>query len=267
VRAVHVGPPEGTHGQVERFAVRLSAAEFRAGLEQDVATGVRAVVDRARAADVTVTTEVRFGHPAAELIRAARTGSLLVVGSRGRGSLAGSILGSVSQSCAQYAEGAVVVVRGHRPDPGSGRVVVGVDGSRGSVRALRFAHDASAHRGAVLEVVHTWTVPYAGFAGPVAWAQDALDEVEDRASATLRDSVRRAAIDATRARVRTYLVQGPSAPSLLEVAAGADLLVVGSRGYGGWKGLLLGSVSTRCVTQAPCPVAVIHDGDDTDTAD
>jgi nucleotide-binding universal stress UspA family protein len=160
----------------------------------------------------------------------------------------------------------VVVVRGHRPDTGSGRVLVGVDGSRGSVRALRFALDAAAHRGAVLEVVHTWTVPYMGFASPVAWAQETLDEVEAQASATLRDSVRRAAIDATRVQVKTYLVQGPSAPSLLEVAAGADLLVVGSRGYGGWKGLLLGSVSTKCVTQAPCPVAVIHDGGDTDTA-
>jgi nucleotide-binding universal stress UspA family protein len=264
VRAVSVWHPDGTPEQIQRFAGPRAVAEFRAGLERQVATGVRAEAERVRAADVTVTTEVRYGHPVQELIREAGVGSLLVVGSRGRGSVTGSVLGSVSQSCAQYAQGTVVVVRGRLPDTAARRVVAGVDGSPQSVRALRFAHDAAALRGAVLEVVHTWTVPYLGFTGPVPWPQEVLDEVEEQASATLKDSVRRAAVDA-RAQVKSYLVQGPTAPSLLAAAEGADLLVVGCRGYGGWKGLLLGSVSTQCVTRAPCPVAVTHDNDKADT--
>jgi nucleotide-binding universal stress UspA family protein len=265
VRAVHVWQVDGTPEQSRRFDPDSSSA-LRTRLEQDVATGVRTVVERAGADDQTVTVEVRPGHPAQELLRVAGADSLLVVGSRGRGSLAGSVLGSVSQNCAQYADGTVVVVRGDRPDSDARRVVVGVDGSSHSVHALRFAHDAAARRGAVLEVVHTWTVPYLGFASPVPWPDEVLDDVAAQASATLRDSVRRAAVDGTRAQVKTYLVQGPPAPSLLEAAEGAGLLVVGSRGYGGWKRMLLGSVSTQCVTRAPCPVAVTRDNDEPDTA-
>ncbi|HEX5200498.1 MAG TPA: universal stress protein [Actinoplanes sp.] len=257
VRAVHVWQPAAAAGP-ER--------DVTAGLERDVTAGVRAVVERSGATDLPVAADVRPGHPARELIRAAGADALLVVGSRGRGGFAGSVLGSVSQSCAQYADGTVVVVRGDRPDPAARRVVVGVDGSAHSVRALRFAHDAAARRGAVLEVVHTWNPSHLGFASPVPWSQDLLDEVAAEATATLRESVRRGGIDRAAARVRTYLMQGPPAPSLLEVAAGADLLVVGSRGYGGWKGLLLGSVSTQCVTRAPCPVAVTRDRDEAHTA-
>ncbi|WP_203789142.1 universal stress protein [Paractinoplanes rishiriensis] len=264
VRAVNVWHPNGTAQQTERLAALTSVTGLRERLGRDVAAGVRAVVEGAGATDVAVTTDVRHGHPAQGLIREAGVDSLLVVGSRGRGSLAGSVLGSVSQTCAQYAQTPVVVVRGDRPDSATKRVVAGVDGSPHSVRALRFAHDAAAHRGAELQAVHTWTVPYMGFAGPMAWPQDALDEIEAQSATTLRDSVRRAALDATRAQLKAYLVQGPPAASLLELAEGADLLVVGSRGYGGWKGLLMGSVSTHCVTHAPCPIAVIHDDGDAD---
>ncbi len=82
-----------------------------------------------------------------------------------------------------------------------------------------------------------------------------------QASETLRESMRRGSVDGTRSDVELRLVEGSPALSLLHAAEDADLLVVGSRGYGGWKGLLLGSVSTQCVTQSPCPVAVIRDHD------
>ncbi|GIF01055.1 universal stress protein [Paractinoplanes rishiriensis] len=252
VRAVHVWHEDGA-------AALPSVAELRERLEHDVTAGVRAVAERAGATDVPVTVEIRHGHPAQELIQAAGAGTLLVVGSRGRGTVAGSLLGSVGQSSAQYAQGPVVVVRGPRRDNPAGRVVVGVDGSAPSAPALRFARDTAVARGAVLQVVHTWTVPYMGFAGPVAWPQEAIDDVAAQASQVLLDSLRGAGIDDARAGVELSLVQGPPAATLLEIADGADLLVVGSRGYGGWKGLLLGSVSTRAVTQAPLPVAVIRD--------
>jgi nucleotide-binding universal stress UspA family protein len=265
VRAINVWQPSGSPREVERISALDSVAELRAGLLDEVTSSVRAVVERTKAMDVAVTPQVVYGHPVRELIREAGTESLLVVGSRGRGSVAGSMLGSVSQSCVQYANGTVVVVRGRRPDSAAGRVVVGVDGSARSVHGLRFADDAAGLRGAALQVVHAWTLPYLGFAGRSGALSDAaVDEVAVQASETLRDSMRRGSVDATRPDVEMWLVEGLPAPSLLQAAQNADLLVVGSRGHSGWKGLLLGSVSMLCVTQSPCPVAVIRDQDGDD---
>ncbi|WP_203789195.1 universal stress protein [Paractinoplanes rishiriensis] len=266
VRVVNVWHPTDDPQEIERLMELQSVVQLRAGLVDEVASSVRAVVEQAQATDVAVTSEVLYGHPVRELIRTADTDSLLVVGSRGRGSLTGSILGSVSQGCAQYANGHVVVVRGRRPDPAAGRVLVGVDGSSTSVQALRFADQEARARGAALQVVHAWTLPYLGFAGRSgSLPQDAIDEFAARAGETLRDSMRRGSIDATRPDVEMWLVEGLPNLSLLQAAGNADLLVVGSRGYGGWKGLLMGSVSAQCVTQAPCPVAVVRGGDDNPT--
>jgi nucleotide-binding universal stress UspA family protein len=74
--------------------------------------------------------------------------------------------------------------------------------------------------------------------------------------------MRRGAVDPMRSDVEMWLVEGSPNLSLLQAAGNADLLVVGSRGYGGWKGLLIGSVSAQAITQSPCPVAVIRDNDD-----
>jgi nucleotide-binding universal stress UspA family protein len=135
VRAINVWQSSGTPQEIERLAALQTVADLRTHLPQEVTSSVRALVEPAQAADVAVTSEVVYGHPAQQLIHAAGTDSLLVVGSRGRGSLAGAMLGSVSQSCVQYAQGTVVVVRGRRPESAAGRVVVGVDGSATSVRS------------------------------------------------------------------------------------------------------------------------------------
>lgn len=265
VRAVNVWHPTDDPRETERLAALQSVTDLRAGLVDEMTSSVRAVVDRVGATGVAVTSEVLYGHPVRELTRTAGADSLLVVGSRGRGSLTGSLLGSVSQGCAQYANGPVVVVRGHRPETPAGRVVVGVDGSFSSVQALRFADQEARARAAALQVVHAWRLPYLGFAGRSgSLPQDVVDEFAARAGETLRGSLRRASIDTTRPDIEMWLVEGLPNLSLLHAAENADLLVVGSRGYGGWKGLLLGSVSAQCVTQAPCPVAVIRDSDPTD---
>ena len=78
--------------------------------------------------------------------------------------------------------------------------------------------------------------------------------------------LRHASVDTTRPDVEMWLVEGLPNLSLLHAAGNADLLVVGSRGYGGWKGLLMGSVSAQCVTQAPCPVAVVRNGEPSDAS-
>jgi nucleotide-binding universal stress UspA family protein len=260
VRAINVRHPGHSPAEVEWLAAQQSIADLRAQLVQEVSSDVRAVAERVAATDVPVTCEVLYGHPADELIRTAGTDSLHVVGSRGRGSLTGTMLGSVSQSSAQYGNGTVVVVRGRGSDATARPVVVGVDGSSASIAALRFADEAARLRGATLRVVHAWTMPYLGFAGPATrLPQDAIDDLHGLAEAALRESIDRASLDVSKSTVELSMVHGGAAPSLLQAAEDADLLVVGSRGFGGWKGLLLGSVSMQSVTQSPCTVAVVRD--------
>jgi nucleotide-binding universal stress UspA family protein len=109
-------------------------------------------------------------------------------------------------------------------------------------------------------VVHAWSLPYLGFAGRSgALSPQAVDEIAARAGETLRQSMRRASIDPARPDVEIWLVEALPHEALLHAAGNADLLVVGSRGHGGWKGLLTGSVSARCVAQSPCPVTVVRE--------
>lgn len=137
------------------------------------------------------------------------------------------------------------------------KIVVGVDGSEASLDALRWALDEGRLRAATVEVVLAWySSAVTGLASVGAFparelveqsARTQLDEIEATAGlADLTDPV-----------VHTRLVESHAAPALLEAAADADLLVVGSRGHGAFSGMLLGSVSQHCVTHAPCPVVVV----------
>ncbi|MGQ0824489.1 MAG: universal stress protein [Actinomycetota bacterium] len=135
------------------------------------------------------------------------------------------------------------------------RIVVGVDGSEPSHRALHWALVEARLRGARLDVVHTWHMPYATaspYSPPTAWDPQLF---EDEGRALLDAAVANA--DTSAVEVHRLLSAGAAAPTLIETAKGADLLVVGSRGRGGFAGLLLGSVSQQVVHHAPCPVVVI----------
>jgi nucleotide-binding universal stress UspA family protein len=138
-------------------------------------------------------------------------------------------------------------------------IVVGVDGSPPSERALAWAVDEAAAHGDDLLLVHAWAYPsimaisYGGPTVPV-FAQEDMEKVSN-------ELVEQAA-DAARARapalvVTTRLVQGHAAAALVEAARGARMLVVGSRGLGGFKGMLLGSISTSCVHHATCPIVIV----------
>jgi nucleotide-binding universal stress UspA family protein len=139
------------------------------------------------------------------------------------------------------------------------RIVVGVDGSDESQRALAFALEEAKLRGAELDVVHAWHYPPvagSGFAPPVDEA--VYKTVADAAQELVDDAVevaRAAGVEA-----RGAAVEGPPAETLVEVADGADILVVGSRGRGGFTGLLLGSVSQQCAHHARCTVAIVPRG-------
>jgi nucleotide-binding universal stress UspA family protein len=127
----------------------------------------------------------------------------------------------------------------------TGRIVVGVDGSEGSACALQWALDEAARRHARLDVVHVWNYPWVvaprGRRRPGWDARNVAVAREVLADATRTVPVGPDAVDA-----RRILGEGPAAEVLLRAAVGADLLVVGSRGRGGFVGLLLGSVSHQC---------------------
>jgi nucleotide-binding universal stress UspA family protein len=138
---------------------------------------------------------------------------------------------------------------GTGPQQGSGRIVVGVDGSGPSEEALRWAVGQARLTGQPVEAVTSWRVPVNYGVGPLTdldWEGDA--------AAALRDTVAKVAgADGVAQRV----LQGHPAQVLLDAAAGAALLVVGNRGRGGFKGMLLGSVSQHVLANASCPVVVV----------
>lgn len=144
------------------------------------------------------------------------------------------------------------------------RIVVGVDDSPGGNAALRFALEEARLRGAVLHAIHAWVMPlYEGVPGPFVVGLPPgppLDEVREelaRAASDVLDRALAAAMPAGGVEVRREVVEGAPARVLLDAAEDAELLVVGSRGHGGFVGLLLGSVGAQCARHSPCPVAVV----------
>lgn len=149
------------------------------------------------------------------------------------------------------------------------KIVVGVDGSPGGLEALRWALTEARLRGTAVQVVHAWMVPLID-ALPEPWAIGSPplgpsdDEVHEHLEAAARSVLDASLAEARSAdpgvEVRGELVEARPAAALLAAAEDADLLVVGSRGRGGFAGLLLGSVSAQCVHHAPCPVMVVPSG-------
>jgi nucleotide-binding universal stress UspA family protein len=135
----------------------------------------------------------------------------------------------------------------------TGVVVVGVDGSEGARRALQWAAEEATLRGAALRVVHVWSyLDQAGEAFDPAYG-------EDDARQRLDQAIAGAGIEAGGLDVDQRTVCDLAARGLLDSAADADLLVVGARGSGGFRGLLLGSVSQQVAQHAPCPVVIVPD--------
>lgn len=149
---------------------------------------------------------------------------------------------------------------------GKGSIVVGVDGSSESKAALRWALDEARLRQAKLRCVHAWLFPSVTGPNGVATrlAAEVFETLRDDADELL-ESVIADVVSETDADVEIVrsVVEGPPATALIAASDGADLLVVGSRGLGGFRGLLLGSVGQQCVHHASCPVVIVR----TPTAD
>ncbi|MDF3301494.1 universal stress protein [Streptomyces tropicalis] len=135
------------------------------------------------------------------------------------------------------------------------RVVVGVDGSPSSYAALRWAARYARQVGAVVEAIHVWDTPSA-----IGWSGPAIDPDFDLEQARQRfaDELRAVYSDEHPSGVEEHLVEGDPSEVLIRASDGADLVVVGSRGRGGFARAMLGSVSQRCAQHAACPVVVVR---------
>lgn len=149
-----------------------------------------------------------------------------------------------------------------------GTIVVGVDGSESAERALRWAVEEGRLRGATVEAVlvypppglPSYYAPYAGEAVLPAPSEEEREEVVTQAEAALLRSVEAVTGPEERDSVRRIAVCDYNpAEALIRLSKDADLLVVGTRGLGGFKGLVLGSISTKIVHHAECTVVVVHD--------
>ncbi len=142
--------------------------------------------------------------------------------------------------------------------PSGSTIVVGVDGSEGSLEALRWAGRQATLTRASLHVVTAWAFPEHRTPFGIVFDLESIADPTARARKELDRAITATLGSHTDFEVRADVVPGDEAPVLLDAARGADLLVVGSRGLGSFAGMVLGSVSERCVRHAECPVVVVR---------
>lgn len=218
----------------------------------------RRAVDLARSfgLGIDVSGETVLGAPGYAVASAAREDDIVVVGATSHPGRHTDVLGSVATVVAYRAHGPVVVVHGaDRPSPGLGRIVVGIDGSPCSDEALRWAVDEAARSGAEVELVHAWSYPY-----PSArhGGSDPRHEMRVDAMRTLEAAECRARTQCQQVRVHSVVSEDNPAKALIDAGRSADLVVVGSRGRGGFAALVLGSTSRTVLQHASVPVALVR---------
>jgi nucleotide-binding universal stress UspA family protein len=225
-----------------------------------------AAIARDREPRIEVTAQAATDSAAQALVQESVGSGLVVVGTRGRGKLAASTLGSVATAVSAHAYAPVVVVRGGEAvAPGPDRpVVVGVDGSPAAADALRFAVDAAQAAGATLKIVGAWLVNHAEWTRAYWLATNPADDPQRAANLAAERVVREAADAAAELapslKVQTYVHAGDPATVIVDLAGDdAALVVVGSRGRGALAGMVLGSVGHGVVHAARCPVAVVKE--------
>lgn len=222
--------------------------EGRSLLEHATATA------REAAEDIEIISDMVAGPSVPTLVDASRDASMVVTGSRGRGALARGLLGSVSNGLVRHAACPVAVIHDEDPlmaHPAQAPVVVGIDGSPASEKAVAIAFEEASLRGVDLMAVHAWSdsmvfeFPGTDWSTLQAMGEETLSERLAGWQERYPDVL-----------VRRTVVADRPAHQLLEQAESAQLLVVGSHGRGGFAGMLLGSVSTAVINNARMPVIV-----------
>lgn len=234
-----------------------------AGLRSTRERGLSALADgiRQQQPDLKVETMLVEGGPTEALIEETEHARLLVLGSRGLGGWTGLIVGSVTVQVTTHAHCPVVVIP---PDlrPRAQKVptvVVGVDGSKASAKAIDFAFDQAEALHAQVLAVHAWSSPFRTYEDDGrSMLQFDENEVMESARVLVAEAVAGAASDHPDVTWHTRLASGPPARAILHAAESAELVVVGFRGRGGFTGLLLGSVSQAVLHHALRPTAIVR---------
>jgi nucleotide-binding universal stress UspA family protein len=222
-------------------------------------------LDKARAEaaaadpDLPVDTVLREASPVVTLVTESDDAELVVLGSRGLGGFTGLVIGSTAVELAGRAHCPLVVVRAEAAsERTAGPVVVGVDGSPVGEAAIAFAYEQASARRTDLVAVHAWSdlvleAAYTSGAAAIDFAP-----LEQRAAETLAERLAGWQEKYPDVRVTREVARDRPARALLRHAGHAQLLVVGTRGRGGFRGLLLGSTSQHLLHHADCPVAVVR---------
>lgn len=222
---------------------------------QEVVDGAVALA-RERAPGVAVSAEMVPGGPSKALIEAGGAAEMVVVGCHGAGTLTGLVLGSVALQVATHAPCPIVIVRHLEPHPVR-EVVVGADGSASCQAAIGFAFAEAALRRARLRAVLAWTHPAPAVPAdvrPVVFDPALVADEEERVLAESLAGWQERFPDVE---VVRDVVRGRAPRVLAAASAGVELLVVGTRGRGGFPGLMLGSVSHAMLHHARCPLAIV----------
>jgi len=221
------------------------------------AVNQRAVdVTRSFGLGVDVSGETVLGSPGYALVGAAHAEDLIVVGSTSHPGRLTDVLGSVATLITHRAHCPVVVVHGSdRRDAVVSRIVVGVDGSPGSQAALDWSIDEAMRCDAELVLVHGWIYPYQG---PRTGITEPRDDMRLDAMRTLEACAFRVRELAPALRCHSIISEQSPAKAIIDAGKDADLVVVGSRGHGGFAALLLGSVSRTVLQHAQVPVAIVR---------
>ncbi len=234
----------------------LDDRALQANAERIVADAELALADTG----AKIATQVEVGDPASVLAELSEEADMIVIGSRGRGGFADRLLGSVSSALPAHAHCPVVVVPVHKegkPFTPIERIVVGVDGSEIASTALQKAVDEAVVWGAGLTAVAAVPIATPGVAG-LSWVpapinhQELIDDIRSSMDVSIAEAKGDREVEVAR-----HALDGSPAALLTEFSTAVDLVVVGTRGRGGFAGLLLGSTSQAVLHHSVCPVMTV----------
>ncbi len=212
-----------------------------------------------RAPDTTVDVESGLGSPAALLVEASRTAEVVVLGRRRHTVIGEVFAGSTSASVVAHAACPVVVVDRELDRPPTAPIIVAVDGSPQNEAALGFAFERASALSVPLVALHAWWHDVPDRMGSAGLGADRLGAIAEAHERVLEGAVARWSGSFPDVEVRALLVRQWPVEAILAEAPQAQLIVVGSRGHGGFTGLLLGSVSQGLLHHdRPCPLAVVR---------
>lgn len=233
--------------------------EYQTQFKRRCQQRLNAELERLRAAHPTldVKAELVEGYASYVLAQASKNAAQVVVGARGRRApISVKLLGGVSDAVASHAHGPVAVITDEAQENPGGPVVVGIDDSNEARAAAKLAFEAADLRGVPLVVIHAWD--YAMLGTP--WEYDIWDESMSEILDTLTKNIEGVFADIKaqypEVQVELRIVDSSASQALIDASIDAGLVVVGSRGRGGFTGLLLGSTSKRVLREAHCPVVV-----------